>query len=91
MANVSASLAAIQQAFKTCMEVTQDLNSAASKLEERYKQAGQDWRDSKYTQFGGIVEECTKAMKAPLDELQDCASKLNQIEAALSQYGDVNL
>ena len=91
MANVSVGLGAVQNAQTVCSGAIQDLNSSAQKLNNRYREAGQRWRDKKYTQLGGIVNECSRALKAPVDELFECLNKLKEIEKRLLEYDGTNI
>ena len=91
MANVSVGMAAIQNAQTACNGAIQDLNNSAQKLNNRYREAGQRWRDNKYAQLGGIINDCSRALKSPVDELFECLNKLNEIEKVLLEYESVNL
>jgi len=91
LASVSVGMNAINFAQKVCMEAIQDLNSSSKKLEDRYRDAGREWKDKKYEQLGGIVNDCNRALKSPIDELFDCVSKLNEIEKVLLEYENTNL
>ena len=91
MANVSVGLAAVQNAQTICSGAIQDLNSSAQKLNNRYREAWQHWRDKKYEQLGGIINDCSNALKSPVDELFDCLNKLKQIEKALLKYESVKI
>jgi hypothetical protein len=67
------------------------LNGAATKLQQRYLQAGEGWKDSKYAQLGGIVHECSTALRKPIEELVGCLNKLKDLETALTEYESTNL
>jgi len=88
MANVS--VEAVNGAQKVCKEAIQDLNSAARKLDECYKAAGQNWKDEKYKQLGGIVNDCIRALRLPINELFECNGKLEEIEQVLRLYDETN-
>ena len=91
MANVSVGLNAVQNAQNVCLGAIQDLNNSAQKLNNRYREAGQRWRDNKYAQLGGIVDDCSKALKSPVEELFDCINKLKELENAIKDYDNTNL
>ena len=91
MASVSVSLAAIQQAESICQSAIGELNNSSQKLNSRYREAGERWRDNKYVQLGTIINDCSNAMKSPIDELFDCIAKLREIEKALVEYESTNL
>ena len=91
MGNVSVGLGAIQNAQAVCSGAIQDLNTASQKLNNRYREAGQRWRDNKYAQLGGIINDCSRALKSPIEELFDCMNKLKEIEKVLLEYESVNL
>jgi len=84
-------LTIVKKAQSACNEAIQDLNSAAVKLQQRYLQAGDGWKDSKYAQLGGIVHECSSALRFPIEELIECLNKLKDIETVLSDYESTNL
>ena len=91
MANVSVGLAAIQNAQIVCTGAIQDLNNSAQKLNNRYREAGQHWKDNKYAQLGGIINDCSRALRSPVDGLFECLNKLKEIEKVLLEYESVNL
>ena len=91
MANVSVGIGAVQNAQAICSGAIQDLNSSAQKLNNRYREAGQRWRDNKYAQLGGIINDCARALRSPVDELFDCINKLKEIERVLVEYESINL
>jgi len=91
MAKVSVGMTAIQNAQAVCSGAIQDLNNSAKKLENRYRDAGQGWRDKKYEQLGGIINDCSRALKSPIEELFECLKKLSEIEKVLLEYESVNL
>ena len=83
MSNASVNLAIVKNAQSVCNDGIQDLNRTASKLQQHYLQAGEQWKDSKYSQLGGIVHECSTAIRNPIQELIDCLDKLKEIEIAV--------
>ena len=87
----SVSSSAIQQAEKICQAAITELNSSAQKLNTRYREAGQRWRDDKYKQLGAIIDDCTKSMKKPVDELSDCVEKLRAIGKVLAEIESANI
>jgi hypothetical protein len=91
MPNVSVGLEAIRKAQEICLGSVQDLNGSAARLKHRYQEAGQQWRDNKYTQLGEIIAECSNALHTPVDGLFECTNKLNEIEKVLLEYESVNL
>ena len=91
MSNVSVGLSVVQNAQTVCNEAIQDLGNAATKLQQRYLQAGDGWKDAKYSQLGGIVHECSTAIRNPIQELLECLNKLKSIEAVLQEYESTNL
>ena len=91
MSNVSVGLDIVKNAQAVCNEGIQDLNNAAAKLQQRYLQAGDGWKDSKYAQLGGIVHECSSALRTPIQELVECLNKLKSLETALSEYESTSL
>ena len=91
MAGVSVSSMVIDQAENLCQVAIGELNSSTQKLNSRYNEAGERWKDDKYKQLGVIINDCSKAMKAPIDELFDCIAKLRELEKAIIEYESTNL
>ena len=87
----SVSAAVVQQAEKLCQTAITELNSSAQKLNNRYREAGQRWRDDKYKQLGVIIDDCTKSMKKPVNELSDCVAKLREIGKVLVDIESANI
>lgn len=89
---VSVERAAIQGGLGCCKTSMHELESAAKSLKRYYQQAGAGgWRDEKYAQLGGIVEECCSSLTRPIAELQECMNKLNDLLQAVGGYESVNL
>jgi hypothetical protein len=91
MPNVSVSSATVRSAQAVCNEAIQNLGNAATKLQQRYVQAGEGWKDSKYTQLGGIIHECSTAIRNPIHELVDCLNKLKNLETVIQEYENTSL
>ncbi|MCL2645915.1 MAG: hypothetical protein FWD61_02795 [Phycisphaerales bacterium] len=86
MAKVS--LETVKKAQTFCLNAIDILSSAEHKLGARYQAAGSDWKDDKYRQLGDIVNECTGALRSPVQELQICYGKLLDIEKAIREYDE---
>jgi hypothetical protein len=84
-------MAAIQQAESICQTAIGELNGSSQKLNARYQEAGERWRDEKHKQLGVIINDCSRAMKSPIDELFDCISKLQALEKAIIEYESTSL
>jgi len=91
MSNALVGIDSVKSAQTICNGAISDLQNAASKLQQRYQQAGAEWKDKKYEQLGGIVNECVGAMKGPIPEMQNCMNTLREIERLLTEYLDTNL
>ena len=91
MAGVSVGLQDVQHAQALVSGAIQDLNSSAQKLNNRYREAGERWRDNKYTQLGMIINDCTRALKSPIDELFDCLNTLKELENRIVEIESQNL
>jgi hypothetical protein len=59
-------------------------------MQSKYRNAGNDWNDSKYQQLGDIVNECNSSIKKTLYELNGCLAALNEIEKIVMEYESVN-
>ena len=86
MANASVDMNTVKNAQILCNEAIEVLNSSVQKLNNRYRDAGQQWRDEKYKQLGNIVSDCSRALKSPLEELRDCLAKLKELEKSILEY-----
>ena len=89
---VSVERAAIQGGISCCKTSISELEGASSTLQRYYQQASSSgWKDQKYSQLGGIVQECCTALTRPIGELQECMEKLNGLLRAVDEYEQVNL
>ncbi len=89
---VSVESAAIQGGIRCCKTSIHELESASKRLKKSYQQAGSSgWKDQKYAALGGIVEECCSALTKPINELQNCIGKLENLLAAVREYESTSL
>lgn len=89
---VSVEKAAVQGGIGCCKVAIHELETAARNLQRNYQRAGSGgWRDQKYVDLGGIVEECSSALLRPVAELQDCMIRLEELLKAISDYEMVDL
>lgn len=86
MAGVSTEAAAVQGAISLCQQSIQNFSKASTDLSRKHQAAGSFWKDSKYQQLGGIVNECTGALNKPVKELEDCVRKLTALYKAVLEY-----
>ncbi len=92
MANVSVESAAVQGGIKCCQTSINELQSASSSLKRSYEQAGSGgWSDQKYAALGGIVNDCCSALTKPINDLQQCITKLQKLLQAVGEYESTNL
>jgi hypothetical protein len=91
MASASVGLDAIRNAQSVCQGAIQDLNNSSQKLSNRYQEAGLQWKDNKYEQLGVIINDCSRVLRSPTEELFECLNKLKEIETVLLEYESVNL
>jgi hypothetical protein len=90
MSSINTSGEIIQGAAALCNGIIDMLSASISNMQSKYRNAGNDWNDSKYQQLGDIVNECSTAIKKPLQELDRCRMALNEIERAVVEYESVN-
>lgn len=89
---VSVESVAIQGGIGCCKTSIHELEAASSSLQRSYQQAGSGgWKDQKYAALGGIVEECCRALTKPVNELQECMGKLQDLLAAVQEYESTSL
>lgn len=89
---VSVEKAAVEGGIGCCKTAIHELQAASSELKKNYQQAGSGgWKDQKYAALGGIVEECCSALNKPIDDLQDCITKLQSLLGAIGAYESTNL
>ena len=89
--NASVERTAVQSGIQICKTAIHELQTAARRLSSGYQQAGSGgWRDQKYAQLGGIVEECTSALTQPIAELEGCQQSLERLLQLVSGYEEVN-
>lgn len=89
---VSVERAAVQGGMGCCQTAIHELQTASSGLQKSYRQAGANgWKDKQYAALGGIVEECCSALEKPVNELQECMSRLKKLLKAIGEYDEVNM
>jgi len=89
--NASVERTAVQSGIQICQTAIHELKTAAQRLSSGYQQAGSGgWRDQKYAQLGGIVEECTAALTDPISDLEACQNSLQRLLSAISGYEGIN-
>ena len=91
MAGVSVELAAVAGAISLCQQSIQQFNKASTELSRKYQSAGTSWKDNKYQQLGGIVNDCTTALNKPVKELEECVKKLTALKKAIEEYEKTNV
>lgn len=88
---VSVERSAIQGGIGCCKTAIHELEAASRSLQRSYQQAGSGgWKDQKYADLGGIVEECCSALTKPISDLQECMGKLNDLLQAVGEYEGIN-
>ena len=86
MPGVSVESAAVESAISLCRQSIQQFNKASDDLNRKFQAAGTSWKDSKYQQLGGIVNECTRALSNPIKQLEECMTSLNALHKAIVEY-----
>lgn len=86
MANVSVEKAAVTRAISLCEHSINEFDRTSRDLKRTYDMAGAEWRDAKYQQLGGIVNDCTIALTKPIQELGDCITTLKALLKAIEAY-----
>lgn len=91
MANVSVEKIVVQKSIALCEQSIMQFEQSSKRLQGSYQAAGAGWRDAKYRQLGGIVNECTTALTRPMKELEACRDNLRKLLANIEEYEDINL
>lgn len=91
MANVSVEKAAVTRAISLCEYSINEFDRTSHDLKRMYEMAGANWRDAKYQQLGGIVNDCTTALTKPVEELGDCITTLRALLREIEAYEALNL
>ena len=91
MEKVSVEKDVIRKSIELCNRSIQQYTQSSLTLERKYQEAGSTWRDMKYKQLGGVVHECTTALKTPIKELEECVVKLNELLKAIERYESENM
>lgn len=86
METVSVEKSAILGAISLCRQSILQFQQASKALSTKYQAAGSQWRDAKYQQLGGVVNECTTALQRPVGELEACMTRLNALLKAIEAY-----
>lgn len=89
---VSVDSNAIAGGMKCCKVSLQEMELVTKKLIKSYEMAGASgWHDQKYTALGDIVDECCKAVKRPMEELEECMRKLQALQKAVEEYEETGI
>lgn len=91
MGNVSVEKSAVEKSIALCTRTIEQYKQTSGFLQKKYRDAGIGWHDEKYRQLGGLVNDCTTALNAPISELEECLHKLNEILKAIEKYESENL
>ena len=86
MANVSVEKAAVTRALSLCEHSIIEFDKTSHDLKRTYDMAGANWRDTKYQQLGGIVNDCTTALTKPIEELGGCITTLKALLREIEAY-----
>ena len=78
---ISAMRGDIQKAISEITDISGQISSAS--------RANGDWSDSQSQQYQSVMQKASKATLQPLDTLKAAIPKLNKLEQALQQYGNV--
>lgn len=91
MAGVSVEAAAVAGAISLCNQSIQNFSKTSTDLSRKYQSAGVSWKDDKYRQLGGIINDCNNALNKPVKELQDCIKKLTELQKAIAEYEQTSI
>lgn len=91
MANVSVKKTAVTRAISLCEHSINEFDRTSHVLKRTYDMAGANWRDAKYQQLGGIVNDCTVALTKPIEELGDCITALKALLREIEAYEALNM
>lgn len=91
MANVSVEKTAVTRAISLCEYSIAAFDKTSHDLKRTCDMAGANWRDAKYQQLGGIVNDCTTALTRPIDELRDCITTLKALLREIEAYEALNI
>lgn len=86
MADISVTRSAVAKAMSSCVSAATEIQKALKQIKQNYDTAGQGWKDSKYKEFGKVVNDCNAALGAPLAKLADCYKTLEQMDEVLEMY-----
>jgi len=91
MSSANTSSLLIRDSINLCVGVIEMLSVSQTKMQNKYKNAGNEWSDSKYQQLGEIVNNCCSSIKKTLNELNGCLVSLNEIEKIVMEYESISL
>jgi len=91
MSSVDTNDTLLQNAINNCNEIIQILKSSQNTMQSIYVNAGNDWNDSKYKQFGDIINECNVAIMKTLRELGGCLVPLGEMQQYIRDYEETNI
>lgn len=83
---VSVERTALQSGIAVCKTCIHELKAASRSLKQDYQTAGSGWKDQKYAQLGGIIEECCSALENPISDIEGCQTSLGKLLEMVSAY-----
>jgi len=91
MSGINTNSDLILGSINLCADIIEMLSISRTKIQRKYKNAGNAWNDSKYRQLGDIINDCDSSIRNTLHELNRCFAALNEIEKIVMEYESVNL
>lgn len=91
MAGVSVEVSAVAGAISLCQRTISEFQKTANSMNSKCQAASSSWKDDKYRQFEGVVQDCTKALNAPVKELEDCIVSLTNLKKAIEEYEQTSI
>lgn len=87
MANINTSAEIVEVGIKIVKKFDGILKKTSQDLTKIYERAGSSgWNDSKYTELGVTIKNCTNELVYPCSKLEELKTKLENLKQAIEEY-----
>lgn len=89
--NANVDLVQVKTYLKSIETSLTRIKQTEKELNDRYRELGNIWHDSKYQYLGGIINNCNGALNKMRSQLEQVLGRLQIIIECVSEYEHVNL
>ena len=86
MSEVSVDSSSISSAIKLCQEAQKQLRMTTLSIRKQVDGIRSSWNDKKCDEFVQITEKCSSSLIKPIEGLDECIAKLQEINNIIEEY-----